>query len=88
MYADDMVLFSESIEGLQSLLNELSNYCEAWKLSINVDKSNVLVFRKGGKSKPCENWDIVVLNFEFSISAYSDCVTLSKIRYSIHYDKR
>ena len=51
MYDEDMVLFSESIEGLQSLLNELLNYCEAWKLSINVEKSKVLVFRKGGKSK-------------------------------------
>ena len=58
MYADDMVLFSESIDGLQSLLNELSNYCEIWKLSINVEKSKVLVFRKGGKSKPGENWHI------------------------------
>ena len=45
---------SESIEGLHSLLNELSNYCEAWKLSINVEKAKVLVFRKGGKSKPVE----------------------------------
>ena len=58
MYADDMVLFSESIEGLQSLLNELSHYCETWKLSNNVEKSQVLVFRKGGKSKPGENWHI------------------------------
>ena len=31
MYADDMVLFSGSIEGLQSFLNELSNYCDAYR---------------------------------------------------------
>ena len=58
MYADDMVLFSESIEEFQSLLNELSYYCETWKPSINDEKSHVLVFRKGGKSKPGENWHI------------------------------
>ena len=55
MYAGDMVLFSESIEGLQSLLNELSHYCETWKLSFNIEKSQVLVVRKGGKWKPSEN---------------------------------
>ena len=58
MYAGDMVLFSESIEGLESFLNELSHYRETWKLSINVEKSHVLVFRKGGKSKPGENWHV------------------------------
>lgn len=28
MHADDMVLFSESVEGLQLVLNELSHFCK------------------------------------------------------------
>lgn len=34
MYADDMVLFSESPEGLQSILDKLHEYCNDWKISI------------------------------------------------------
>jgi hypothetical protein len=33
MYADDMVLLSESIEGLQNMLNTLSNYAKEWDLN-------------------------------------------------------
>lgn len=49
MYADDIVLLSESAEGLQSCLNKLSNYCEIWNLSVNIEKSQVMIFNKSGK---------------------------------------
>lgn len=58
MYADDMVLFSESVEGLQLLLNELSHYCKTWNLCINVEKSKIVVFRNKGKIKCNEKWCI------------------------------
>lgn len=48
LYADDIVIFSKTAEELQSGLDLLSEYCQRWKLSINVSKSKVLVFRKGG----------------------------------------
>ena len=47
LYADDTVTFSESKEGLQAALNVYSNYCNKWRLSINVEKSKVMVFSKG-----------------------------------------
>ena len=50
------VFFSESIEGLRFLLNELSKYCKAWKLCINGEKSKDLVFRNGDRPKSGENW--------------------------------
>lgn len=56
MYADDMVLFSESIEGLQNLLHELNEYCIAWKLSVNVAKSKIVIFRKSGKLRNDKKW--------------------------------
>jgi len=34
MYADDMVIFSESAEGLQAILDTLYNYTEKWKWSV------------------------------------------------------
>ena len=47
LYADDTTILSESIEGLQTALNEMSYYCEKWKLNINVGKSKVIVFSRG-----------------------------------------
>ena len=41
MYADDIVLISESAKGLQNCLNKLSNYCDIWNLSVNIDKYKV-----------------------------------------------
>ena len=48
MYADDIVVFSETAEGLQNGLNCIYHYCQKWKLSVNTQKSKVMVFRKGG----------------------------------------
>ena len=56
MYADDMVIFSQSISGLQSMLNSLSTYTAKWSLSVNVEKTKIVVFRNGGYVKQEENW--------------------------------
>ena len=48
LYADDIVLFANSAEELQEGLNMLSDYCKRWKLKINVSKTKVMMFRKGG----------------------------------------
>ena len=44
LYADDMVLLSETPQGLQTSLNILNSYCEKWKLEINHNKSKVMIF--------------------------------------------
>ena len=48
LYADDIVVFSDSAEGPQNGLNSLFIYCQRWKLKINVMKTKIIVFRKGG----------------------------------------
>ena len=48
MYADDIILFSEIEDGLQNGLNILHDYCKKWKLTVNTQKTKVVVFRKGG----------------------------------------
>ena len=45
-YADDLVIFAESAEDLQTQLNALSNWCDLNKMTINVDKTKVTHFRK------------------------------------------
>ena len=44
LYADDLVLLSESRAGLQNCLTKLVYYTKKWKLNINLKKSKVLVF--------------------------------------------
>ena len=56
MYADDMILFSESVDELQKMLNMLSIYSDKWSLSVNVFKTKTMVFRKGGHVRPNEKW--------------------------------
>ena len=56
MYADDMVLLSESPESLQVLLNSLYNYNTQWNLTLNSDKTKIMVFRNGGNLRENEKW--------------------------------
>jgi hypothetical protein len=39
LYADDLLLLSESKEGLQSCLDSLKAYCDRWKLKVNLNKT-------------------------------------------------
>ena len=48
LYADDITIFSETPEGLQEGLNLLREYNQKWKLTVNTEKTKVIVFRKGG----------------------------------------
>lgn len=49
LYADDIVILSESKSGLQTSLDILYNYCSNWKLQVNVDKSKIMVFNSNSK---------------------------------------
>ena len=46
LYADDIALIAENEMELQSLLSCLNNWCNKWRLSVNVSKSNIVHFRK------------------------------------------
>ena len=48
MFADDLILMSESAEGLQKCLDKLQEYCTKWCLTVNIDKTKVIIFNKGG----------------------------------------
>ena len=46
LYADDTVLMSENVNGMQTMLNIFSEYCNTWKLQVNIGKTNVVIFSK------------------------------------------
>ena len=49
LYADDLVLVSDSPEGLQNALNKVGKYAEDKQLNISIDKSKTMVFNQSGK---------------------------------------
>ena len=45
-YADDIVLLAENENNLQKMLDCVYNWCSKWRMTINIDKTNVIHFRK------------------------------------------
>lgn len=58
MYADDTVLFSETKQDLQDIFDCLQQYTSKC-IIVNVDKTKIVVCRKGGRLKNnyCWNYD-------------------------------
>ena len=50
LYADDVVILSDTPEGLQSQINKLFVYCQRWKLSLKYQKVSNYSFWKGKPS--------------------------------------
>ena len=48
-WADDLLLLSESEEGLQQMLHKLGNYASSNHLKINSDKTKGMTFNKTGR---------------------------------------
>ncbi len=46
-WADDLVLMSGSLSGLQNCLNKLEPYCFKWGLALNVRKTKFMIMSKG-----------------------------------------
>jgi hypothetical protein len=50
LYADDLLLLSQSQTGLQTSLQKLETYCTKWHLEVNTDKSKIMIFSSSGKT--------------------------------------
>ena len=87
MFADDMAIFSTTIEGLQAGIDNLSKYCSKWGLTVNIIKTKIVIFRRGGKVGEKEKWWFngslleVVPAFKYlgcilsSSGSYTNCIT-------------
>ena len=56
LFADDIVLLSLTPVGLQTQINNLKLAAESLGLTVNLNKSKILVFRKGGYLGKSEQW--------------------------------
>ena len=87
LYADDLILLSNSSNGLQNSLSKLDTFCETWQLNVKVQKSKIMVFSPLGR---------VPKNFYFKIKG-QDMEIVQKFCYlgitisstgSFHYTKK
>ena len=56
LYADDIAECSDTVGRLQFMINVLVEYCRMWSLIVNLCKTKIVVFRRGGKLKRSEKW--------------------------------
>jgi hypothetical protein len=47
MFADDIVLIADTLTGLTRHINALSDFCSNFDMSVNLNKTKVVVFRQG-----------------------------------------
>ena len=64
MFADDIVLMSESAEGLQQCLDKLHTYTKQWNLTVNTSKTKVIIFNKDGHRITRHNFTLNGTNIE------------------------
>lgn len=56
LFADDICLVSTTPAGLQNQINNLEKASETLKLTVNLNKTKVMIFRKGGHLSKAERW--------------------------------
>ena len=56
LFADDMILLSETVIGLQTQLNSLFSAASRLQFKVNMNTSNIEVFRKGWYLGTRERW--------------------------------
>ena len=49
IWADDLLILSQTENGLQNMLNTLNNFSETNGLNVNLDKTNVMIFNNTGR---------------------------------------
>ena len=52
MFADDLIIMSETRQGLQIKLDKLYDYCKARYMSVNISKSKIVVFHSSKNTVP------------------------------------
>jgi hypothetical protein len=55
-YADDLVVLAREEKGMKEMLGSMEKYMRRKKLTVNVEKSKMMVFRKGGGRRKINEW--------------------------------
>ena len=55
-YADDVAVFADTVFDMQKKIDMLYDFCSKWGLTVNLNKTKIMVFRNGGYLKSIEKW--------------------------------
>ena len=44
LYADDTVIYSDNESDMQHAWNTFEDYCSEWKLTVNIEKTKLMIF--------------------------------------------
>ena len=66
MYADDLLILSETEDGLKESLQRLGKYAKQWKMKISAKKTKIMVFSKQGRKSDMKVklYDLVIESCE------------------------
>ena len=56
MFADDIANCADTRIRLQKQLNIISEFCQLTKMTVNLNKTEIIVFRNGGPLRSYESW--------------------------------
>ena len=54
LFADDTLLLASTVDELQILLNKLSTYCKKWNITVNINKTKVMLFKASNRPEQFE----------------------------------
>ena len=58
LFADDAAVFTQDPQSLQLILNDIEQYCNMWKLKLNVNKTKIMILENGRHT----NYDFFLYN--------------------------
>lgn len=89
MYADDIVMLADKPCTLQRMIHQLESYCDKWNMELNLSKSEILIFRKGGRIAYNETWtykgERVRIASEY---CYLGVILTPRLSFGKHIEKR
>ena len=56
LFADDLLILSDSKEGLQKSLDKLGDYCDKWQLKVNSKKTKAMIISNKNKKENISFW--------------------------------
>ena len=88
MFADDIASCAETAIRLQHHLNTVDKFCKDTGMEINLDKTEIIVFRNGGPLRHYESWNFRGNKINIaSVYKYMGLLFTPKLSWSAAHDK-
>jgi hypothetical protein len=56
LFADDVAILGDTVVNLQRAINDVETFCKSTGMQLNIDKSEIIIFRNGGPTRSNESW--------------------------------